>query len=62
MERGQHLQRVTILATSKATTLAMGLVRFLSNTGDLVRIHSDRETYEARKVTLAVPQRPGGWD
>ena len=53
------LRRVTTLATTKATTLAMGLVRYLSRTGDLMRIASDRETYEARKMSLSSPQRSG---
>jgi hypothetical protein len=55
----QNLQRVTVLACSKATTLAMGLISYLSRTGDLIRIRSDRETYEARKAALASPQRSG---
>jgi hypothetical protein len=54
----QSLKRVTILATSRATTLAMGLVRYLSKTGDLIQIHSDRVRYEARKSMLASLQRP----
>jgi len=56
----QNLQRVTILATSKATTLAMGLVRYLSRTGDLIQILSDRVRYEARRQMLASFQRSGG--
>jgi hypothetical protein len=54
-----HLERVTVLATSRATALTMGLVRYLSNTGDLIRIHTEREAYEARKSALASPQRYG---
>lgn len=54
-----HLQRVTILATSKPTVLAMGLIRYLSKTGDLIRIYTERETYEARKSALASSQRSG---
>jgi hypothetical protein len=57
-----RLRRVTTLATSKATTLAMGLVRYLSNTGDLMRIASDREAYEARKMSISSPQRSGMGD
>lgn len=55
----QDLQRVTILATSKPTALAMGLVRYLSRTGDFIRIQSDRETYEAMKAPRASSQRSG---
>ena len=55
----QNLRRVTVLATSKATTLAMGLVRYLSRTGDLIQILSDRVRYEARKQMLASLQRSG---
>jgi hypothetical protein len=54
----QNLRRVTILATSRATTLAMGLVRYLSKTGDFIQIHSDRVRFEARKSMLASLQRP----
>ncbi len=55
-----NVKRVTVLATSKATTLAMGMVRYLSKTGDLIQIHSDRVRYEARKQMLASLQRSGG--
>ena len=51
------LRRVTVLATTRPVTVAMGLVRYLSKTGDLLRIISDREDYEARKASLASPQR-----
>lgn len=52
------LPRVTVLCGCKHTTLSMGLIRHLSNTGDLVRILSDRASYEARKAALAAPLRP----
>jgi hypothetical protein len=55
----QNLARVTIFASSKATTLAMGLVRYLSKTGDLIRIPPDREAYEARKSGMASMPRSG---
>ena len=48
-----HVPRVTVLSGSRHTTLAMGLMRHLSNTGDLIRILTDREGYEARKAALA---------
>jgi hypothetical protein len=38
-------------------TVAMGLVRYLSKTGDLLRIVSDTDGYEARKASLSSPQR-----
>ena len=50
------LQRVTVLASTRAMTLAMGFVRFLSRTGDLIRILSDRDAYEARKAVFARPR------
>lgn len=49
----EGLDRVTILATSKATILTMQIIRHLSGTGGLLHIHSDRDLYEARKVTVA---------
>jgi hypothetical protein len=45
-----NLKRVTFLASSKGVALTMAIVRHLSNTGDLIRIHSERELYEARKA------------
>src|SRR5258706_13180528 len=55
----QNLQRVTILTGSKAMTLTMELMRYLSKTGDLIRIPSDREKYEARRSTPVSLQRSG---
>ena len=46
-----------MLATTKAVSVAMGLIRYLSKTGDLVRIVSDREGYEERKAALSSPHR-----
>jgi hypothetical protein len=45
-------KRVTILAASRGVALTMAIVRHLSNTGDLMQILSDREIYEARKVSV----------
>ena len=53
----EGLRRVTILATTKPMTVAMGLVRYLSKTGDLLRIVSDTDAYEARKASLSSPRR-----
>jgi hypothetical protein len=53
----QNLQRVTVLAISKPMALAMGLVRYLSRTGDLIRIYTDRETYAGKRAALASPTR-----
>jgi len=44
------LERVMILATSKATSLTMQIIRHLSGTGDLVQVLSDPDLYEARKA------------
>ncbi len=46
----KDLKRVSILVGSKAVALTMEIVRHLSKTGDLMRIYSDRELYDARKA------------
>lgn len=52
----QGLERVTILATLKATALSMQIIRHLSGTGGLVHIHSDRDLYETRKAAIALSE------
>ncbi len=47
----KSLKRVRILASSKSVALTMGIIRHLSNTGDLLQIYSDRELYETRKAS-----------
>ena len=44
----KSLKRVRILVGSKAVALTMEIVRYLSDTGDLIRIYSDRELYDAQ--------------
>jgi hypothetical protein len=44
-----NLRHVRILVGSKAVALTMEIVRHLSKTGDLIRIYTERERYDARK-------------
>lgn len=49
----ENLKHVRILVGSKAVALTMEIVRHLSKTGDLIRIYSERERYDARKARPA---------